>query len=562
MANTDLAIKIATTLDATGLNKADKAVNKFNKNVGRLGRSLGNLAGVFGVTFSTVQVVNFGRASVRAFAQMQAEQDRLTRLMKVGTGASSAQIQSLNSQAMALENLGVVTKGNITQVQSQLATFNLQADTIAKLTPSILDYVTAEKGATASTEQFKQMTNGLAQALNGNFTSLTRVGFVIDATTKDLIKNGTEAERAAAIVKVLDSTYKGFNASLRDTPIGQMQLLAAAADNARETIGEGLLDALALLGGTGTKDIEKATGAMNDFSVAFADVIRGQAVVASKAGGAGGGSLNKIGNFLKIYYKEVLGIQALQDLGAATRPRPRANRLFAGGSSGNVYDPAAALAARREKERLALAKKQLDSQKKLNAEQKKQTALKKAGSIFDLEQIQIIAALKGNLSKEDELRLKAQLALLNGNEVVATALTKQILMAQDQTGNLYKLFLALPDARNPFAYLEGYLDMLAGKAASILSTPAAVMAAPSTSQSSKIIVGGTIIDLPTTNVPAGGFSQLAAQGAGASGGFSSVVANAMAQQTIVVQIDGKAVASALQDSSLSGIGSFVDRVRN
>jgi hypothetical protein len=68
--------------------------------------------------------------------------------------------------------------------------------------------------------------------------------------------------------------------------------------------------------------------------------------------------------------------------------------------------------------------------------------------------------------------------------------------------------------------------------------------------------------VPPTNVPAGGFSQLVAQGAGASGGFSSVVANAMAQQTIVVQIDGKAVASALQDSSLSGIGSFVDRVRN
>jgi hypothetical protein len=29
---------------------------------------------------------------------------------------------------------------------------------------------------------------------------------------------------------------------------------------------------------------------------------------------------------------------------------------------------------------------------------------------------------------------------------------------------------------------------------------------------------------------------------------------------VVVQIDGKAVASSLQNSSLSGIGSFVDRV--
>jgi hypothetical protein len=138
MANTNLAIKIATTMDSSGIKKADKAIDK-------LSRSLKNLAGAFGIAYSGAQVVNFGKSSVKAFAEMSAEQDRLTRLMKVGTGASTAQIQALNNQAKALENLGVVSGGNVTQVQSQLATFNLQADTIAKLTPSILDYVTAER---------------------------------------------------------------------------------------------------------------------------------------------------------------------------------------------------------------------------------------------------------------------------------------------------------------------------------------------------------------------------------------------------------------------------------
>jgi hypothetical protein len=50
----------------------------------------------------------------------------------------------------------------------------------------------------------------LAQALNGNFASLTRVGFVLDKVTKKTIASGSESERAAAIVKVLESTYKGF----------------------------------------------------------------------------------------------------------------------------------------------------------------------------------------------------------------------------------------------------------------------------------------------------------------------------------------------------------------
>jgi len=41
MANTDLAIKIATTLDSTGLRQANKAVDSLGKSVTKLGRNLG-----------------------------------------------------------------------------------------------------------------------------------------------------------------------------------------------------------------------------------------------------------------------------------------------------------------------------------------------------------------------------------------------------------------------------------------------------------------------------------------------------------------------------------------
>jgi hypothetical protein len=450
MAEVRETISIGSKADTRGFKKAESAAVKLT-------RTLRNLAGAFGATYSTAQVINFGKVSVRAFAEMQAQQDRLTRLMKVGVGASNAQIQSLNNQSKALENLGVVSKGNITQIQSQLATFNLQASTIQALTPSILDYVTAEKGATASTEEFKMMTNGLAQALNGNFTSLTRVGFVIDENTKKLIKNGSESQRAAAIVDVLDSTYKGFNKSLRDTPIGQMTLLANAAEDARETIGEGLLDALALLGGQGTRDIEKATTAMSDLAFATSDVIRGQAVVLSNLGGIGGGAVGKIGNAVKIYFKEVLGIQALQDLGAATRPRPRAGRFFGGGSLGTIYDPAAK----------KIAQDQLKETKKLTAEQKKQNALKKAGTIFDQEQIQIIAALKNKVSADDRKRLELQLALATENVSEVERLGKQLAISQGLGTDLARFLVSLPSAKNPFEAWKSFLNDLESQAARI-----------------------------------------------------------------------------------------------
>jgi hypothetical protein len=336
-------------------------------------------------------------------------------------------------------------------------------------------------------------------------------------------------------------------------------LLRNASEEARETIGEGLVDALALLGGSGTQDIEKATAAMSDLSMATADVIRGQAVVLSNLGDIGGGSVGKIGNALKIYFKEVLGIQALQDLGASTRPRPRAGRSFGGSSiQGNIYDPAAAAKAKADKAAAALAKKQLDATKKLTAEQKKQNALKKAATVFDLEQIGIIAALQGNISKEEKMRLEAQLALLNNNEQVASSLTKQILMSQDATGNLYKLWQTLPDARNPFAYLEEYLNGLAKKAATVLSGGVSGTAPVIPTNVTPAFVG-TPFGQAGSSQEASAIRQLGTPFGQAGGNGSGYMGTPFGQAPIVVQIDGKAIATALQDTSMSGITSNINR---
>ena len=111
----------------------------------------------------------------------------------------------------------------------------------------------------------------------------------------------------------------------------------------------------------------------------------------------------------------------------------------------------------------------MTAQKALTAEQKKQASLKKSQGVFDLEQIQIVAALKGKLTEDEKIRLQAQLALLNGNADLAAKLTNQILMAQDSSGNLAKFLSALPNAKNPFEYLDAYLSYLAGKAAAVLT---------------------------------------------------------------------------------------------
>ena len=561
MSATDLAIRIATTMDATGINKADKSVNNLQKSTVKLGRALG-------VALSTAAIVAYGKSAVRAFANAEAQQERLVRLLKVGVGATDLQIESLNKQAKALENVGVVGAGTVTQVQSQLATFNLQASTIAALTPAILDYVTAEKGAAATTEEFKSATNGLAQALNGNFTSLTRVGFVIDQTTRDLIKNGTEAQRAAAIVQVLDSTYKGFNASLRDTSAGGLQLLSNAADTAKEAIGESLVDAFARVSG-GSE--------ISDALQTIESVTKGIQALIDVTGIAVGGLVS--------LYKALDFITSLGGLtGADGLLVQRFGRQPAVPSTNRSASPAgtalrmrqereqkalAATAAKREKERLALLKKQELSQKKLTAEQKKQAALKKAGTVFDLDQIELVAALQGKLSDAEKDRVMAQLALLSGNVKVATELTQKILMAQDASGNLARFLAALPNARNPFEYLEAYLDKLAQKASKVLVTQAIspqtqaivdlgnaayneAMAAAAAADAASKRAEEFLKTLPTTNVPSVSGVPI---GQAWSPGFS-MGGNTTPGTTFTLKITGEgditnAIAKGLQNQSLS-----------
>jgi hypothetical protein len=238
MANSETKLRII--IDAE--NRANSAFSSVQSSLESMEPAFRRMA--LGGTVAFGAISGFLAAATNEAKNAEAAQFRLAHILRTATGASDEQIEALNRQAEALEKVGVISGEAVTQAQAQLATFDLSADTIAKLTPAILDYAVAEKGAAASTEDLKQMTNGLAQALNGNFASLTRVGFVLDDATKELISNGTEAERTAALVKVLNSTYEGMNVAVRQTTEGGMVALRNEMGRLMETIGNEFLPVL------------------------------------------------------------------------------------------------------------------------------------------------------------------------------------------------------------------------------------------------------------------------------------------------------------------------------
>ena len=414
MAVTNLMIGIGAEYKGRG------AFKKAETDTQKLTKSVRNLAGAFGIAFGTRAVVNFAKVSLRAFQEAEAQQNRLARLLEVTNNASAAQIDILTRQADALERLGVVSAGSITQVQSQLATFDLSILTINKLTPAILDYVTAEKGAAATADDFKAATNGLAQALNGNFASLTKTGFVLDDVTKELISTGTEAQRAAAIVKVLDSTYKGFNRSLRDTPAGQFQILSNAADDARVIIGEGLTEAITQAFGGG--DIDKAAEGLRIAAGFAADLVISIGNVAKISGFA---LLGQLGSSFK-------NRNAAKDLAAPFDPMamkaPDLTPAFM--ALVKAQQKADALAIKREKQRTAELKKQTKEMKAQAALAKAKAVLDKADKVMNMDLIQNTAALMGKVTEDESLRLRLQQAILLGNADAAGSLAQQLLSSQ------------------------------------------------------------------------------------------------------------------------------------
>ena len=284
MASTIPPILVQLQADISGLKKglaeAEKAIKGVDSNVKTASTGVNNftnsikkLGVIAGATFGTAQIVNFFRSSVAESTKAEAAQARLANLLMNTNGATQAQITALGQQARALEKVGVVSADNITVAQSQLATFDLTAASIATLTPAILNYVTAEKGASASTDEFKQMTNGLAQAMQGNFASLTKTGFVLDAATKATIANGTEMERSRAVVEVLNSTYKDFNENLRKTSQGAMQVAINDFNNLKQKVGSELVPVISQFVGTLTSRVIPALTKLVDFLVKNKDSI-------------------------------------------------------------------------------------------------------------------------------------------------------------------------------------------------------------------------------------------------------------------------------------------------
>jgi hypothetical protein len=438
--NTDLAIRIATTMDATGLNKADASVKGLDKTIKKLGRTLG-------VTLGASAMAAYGKAAVKAFAEDEAAARRLS---------------------SAVDNLGLsFSKVQVADFISSLEQSAAISDDI--LRPAFQSLL----NITGSLTRSQELLNNAIQISRASGVDLATVtqdlgkGYV--GITRGLIKYNTGLTRAELttrsfndILGIMLAKSAGAAQDYLTTTSFKLDTLRVSSERAKESIGEGLVNAFAVLGGgsqasDAAKTIDNIAKGINAITMATAQAINGLRMLykwldfLTSFGGLTGGD----GLIARTFDQAPTVSSGRSASPAGTALRTRQQR------------DAEAAAAKRAKEVAALTKKQVASTKALTAEQKRQNALKKAGTIFDLDQIQIIAALKGNISKEDRKRLELQLALATENVDEVQRLTKELAISQGLGVDLAKFLADLPSAKNPFEAWKSFLDGIEAQAARI-----------------------------------------------------------------------------------------------
>lgn len=531
-----MSILINIASEFTG-KKAFKQAETATLNLEKRAKSLGKSVGL---ALSASAVAAYGKASVKAFAADEAAARRLaTAVDNLGLSYYKADVEDfiakteksagiLDDKLRPAFQALLTTTGSLTRSQTLLN----NAITISRANGEDLSVVAQDlaNGYVGITKGLKKYNTGLTQA---------------ELKTKSF----------SEVLGILLSRSAGAADSYLGTTAYKLDVLSVASANAQEIVGKGLVDAFAKLGGGSS-----AEDAANNITA----IASGIASITTAAGAA-------VGAVVKLYkaldfitsFGGITGSNGKIAEQVAMSKAAEAKRLAILSHSGRSSSPAGswaktkqqrdaeAAAAKRAAELKKLQEAQVRAQKALTAEQKKQAALKKAGSIFDLEQINLIAALKKNLSEEDRKRAELQLALATDNVTEAQKLTYEIAKAQGLGEQMARNLASLPAAKNPFEAWAAFLDGIEAKVQRI--------AAAANGGG-----GSGAVSTPATNVPASDFSGFAMPStqpstSGSAGQFGSSTPWANAAANFTIQIDGKTIASALLDQSLSGNQAYVNR---
>jgi hypothetical protein len=429
--------------------QAENSTEKLTLNVKKLAKTLG-------VAYSAQQVLAYGKASLKAAAADEKAQQQLALALKnVGLGRDAA---SAESYIQSLQSEFGIVDDKLRPAYQTLAVATRDSAESQKLLQLALD-ISASTG-----KDLESVTAALSKAYLGNNTSLSKLGVGIS-------KADLKTKSFNDVVDQLSTTFAGAATQSANTFAGQMDRLAVSSNNAKEIIGTGLIDALKQVGGDNS--ISELGKDMENVATFTADAIRGVGVLIGAIK-----SIPGIGTIAGLIAK-ASPIGMLADLGKQQRLNAARN-----GDSAGALAHLAELESNYKTKTLKTTQKitKLTSQQLKDAKakavlDKANAALNKGEDIFNMDKIQIAAALTNQAEQlgkattgaqilqiaNDTARLKVKQDILTLEDAIASGDQKSIEAATAKLNEDMKILGALQSQNIKLLDIKSILESLKPK---------------------------------------------------------------------------------------------------
>ena len=212
------------------INKADNEVTGFGDKVTKFGKVAGAAflaAGVAAAAYATKLAID----GVKAAIEDEAAQAKLATTLKNVTGATDDQIKATEDYILKQSLLFGVTDDELRPSLDRLTRATGDVTKAQKLQAIAID-ISAGTG-----KSLQAVTEALSKAQEGNLAGLTRLG--VGLTKAELSTLSFDQVTAK-----LASTFEGQATIQADTFQGKMARLTIAFDEAKETVGSFILDAI------------------------------------------------------------------------------------------------------------------------------------------------------------------------------------------------------------------------------------------------------------------------------------------------------------------------------
>jgi len=228
--------KVKITFDADfdelkkGVKGAQTEVEGFSSKIGKFGK-------VAAAAFAAATVAAAAYAGkllidgVQSAIADEAAQAKLAATLQNVTGATDAQIAAVEEQITKTSLLTGITDDELRPSLDRLLRATKDVDKAQQLQAIAIDV------AAGSGKSLEAVTNAMARAAEGNTAALGRLGVGLSAAQ---LKTMTMDQVTASLAK----TFEGQASKQADTFQGKMQRLTVAFDEAKETVGSYVLDAI------------------------------------------------------------------------------------------------------------------------------------------------------------------------------------------------------------------------------------------------------------------------------------------------------------------------------